>query len=112
MKTTISSTSKSILVALVAAGLMAASAACVLAEDKTVTGEAACLKDHQTVISVQEGDRHVTYYLVENDVSKDFHRRICKKAAKVKATGEVKEAEGKKELTATKIELVKEAKEG
>jgi hypothetical protein len=79
------------------------------AEDKTVTGDGTCIKGHQTAIKVQEGDKAVTYYLVENDVSKDFHGKICAKSAKVRASGDVKEAtNGRWELTATKIELVKE----
>ncbi len=43
-----------------------------------------------------------------NDVSKEFHENICKGMKKVKATGTVKEVDGKMQLTATKIELVKD----
>jgi len=46
-----------------------------------------------------------TYYLVQNDISKNFHDNICKETKKVKATGSVKEVDGKKEFTATKIEV-------
>ena len=45
---------------------------------------------------------------MNNEVSKDFHDKICKKPAQVKATGDVKEVDGKMELTAIKIELVAE----
>ena len=49
----------------------------------------------------------VTYYLAENQVSKDFHKNLCSTTAKVKATGEVSEKDGKRTLTVTKIELAK-----
>lgn len=108
MKKMTGTTSKSMLAALVAASLMMASAARARAEDKTVTGDGMCIQGHQTAIKVQEGDKAVTYYLVENDVSKGFHGKICAKAAKVKASGDVKEANGRWELTATKIEFVRQ----
>ena len=97
---------KSILTALVVAGLAMASASRACADEKTVTGVGACGKSHQTVIKVQDGDKTATYYLANNEVSKDFHEKVCKKSAQVKATGDVKEVDGKMELTATKIELV------
>src|SRR3989442_562783 len=85
-----------------------------LADEKKITGEGKCAKcvlketaSCQNVIEAKEGDKTVTYYLVQNDVSKEFHDNICKKSQKVTATGTVKEVEGKLELTATKIELVK-----
>ena len=62
----------------------------------------------QATGQVKEGDKTVTYYLADNDVSKKFHENICKETKKVKATGTVKEVDGKMELTPTKIELVKE----
>ena len=85
-----------------------------LADEKKITGEGKCAKcvlketaSCQNVIEAKEGEKTVTYYLVQNDVSKEFHDNICKKSQKVTATGTVKEVEGKLELTATKIELVK-----
>jgi hypothetical protein len=45
---------------------------------------------------------------VQNDVSKDFHKNICKENKKVKATFAVTEENGKKMYTAKKIEMVKE----
>ena len=65
-------------------------------------------KECQNAIKVKEGGKTVTYYLVQNDVSKKFHGKVCKSIEKVKATGTVKEVDGKMELTPTKIELVKE----
>ncbi|PYL01506.1 MAG: hypothetical protein DME19_01510 [Verrucomicrobia bacterium] len=101
---------------LVIAGLTAALTLKARADDeKTITGEGKCAKcalketkSCQNAIQVKEGDKTVTYYLVQNDVSKKFHENICQETKKVKATGTVKEVDGKKELTPTKIELVKE----
>ena len=96
---------KSILAAIVVAALAITSVSRSIAEEKTVTGEGACADSHQTQIKVQEGGKTVTYYLVENDVAKKFHSKICKNSAKVKVTGDVKDSGGKLELTATSIEL-------
>jgi hypothetical protein len=50
------------------------------------------------------------YWLAKNDVSKKFHDNICQEPKKVTATGTVKEEDGKKVLTVSKIELAKEDK--
>src|SRR5437773_655641 len=78
----------------------------------TITGEGKCgkcsLKETekcQNVIQVEEKGKKVNYYLAQNKVSKDFHENLCKETKKVKATGTVKEVDGKKEFTAKKIEL-------
>jgi len=78
----------------------------------TVTGMGKCAKcalketdSCQNVIEADEHGKKVTYYLAKNDVSKDFHSNICKEAKKVTATGTVKEVDGKKELTPSKITL-------
>ena len=85
------------------------------ADTKTLSGDGKCAKcalketkECQNTVQVKEGDKTVTYYLVENDVSKDFHSNICKGPKKVKASGTVKEVDGKMQLTATKIEVVKD----
>jgi len=87
------------------------------AKDKevTITGEGKCgkcalkeTKECQNTVTVKDGDKSVVYYLVQNDVSKEFHDNICKGTKKVKAVGTVKEVDGKMQLTATKIELVKD----
>ena len=86
------------------------------ADDKevTITGEGKCgkwsLKETekcQNVIEAKEDGKTVKYYLTQNATSKEFHDNICKEAKKVTATGTVKEVDGKKELTASKIELAK-----
>jgi len=89
------------------------------AEEVTITGDAVCAKcalketpKCQNTITTKEGDKKVTYYLAQNAESKKAHQGlgICsaKKDApvKVKATGVVKEEEGKKVLTVSKIEAV------
>src|SRR3954452_6689282 len=81
------------------------------AEEKTISGEGQCAKcslnetpSCQNAIVTKEGGQDVTYYLVHNAVSKKFHKNVCKETKKIKATGEVKEENGKKMLTPTKIE--------
>ena len=49
--------------------------------------------------------RTVNYWLVNNDVSKDFHNNVCHGPEKdVTVTGTVAEKDGKEWITATKIE--------
>jgi len=81
-------------------------------EKVTITGEGKCAKCSlketdkcQNVIEVEEGGKKVNYYVKKNKVSDDFHENICKESKKVTATGTVKEVDGKKEFTASKIEL-------
>ena len=102
------------LVATVAAFVLAATAVRTFAADETVTitGEGKCAKcalketkECQNAIQVKSGDKTVTYYLAANDVSKEFHGKLCKETKQIKATGTVKEVDGKMQLTATKIEL-------
>jgi hypothetical protein len=85
------------------------------AKDKTVTGIGKCAKCSlketdacQNVIEVKKGNKTVSYYLVQNDVSKEFHKNISKENKKVKATFSVTEENGKKIYTAKKIDVVKE----
>lgn len=82
------------------------------AAEKTIVGEGQCAKCslgetktcQNAVVTADEG----TFYLAANAVSKAFHRNICQTTKKVKATGEVTEEDGKKVLTASKIEVVVE----
>ena len=105
---------KSIVSALIVSGLALALSTRAADEEKTITGDGLCAKCElketascQNAIKVKDGDKTVTYYLVHNEVSKEFHKNICKATEKVKATGTVKSVDGKLELTPTKIELVK-----
>ena len=59
------------------------------------------------MIQTTEDGKKITYYLAKNKLSTDFHENLCKESKQVKATGTVKEVDGKKELTVTKIELAK-----
>ena len=81
-------------------------------ESVTITGEGKCAKcalketkECQNVIQTEKDGKKINYYLVANDVSKEFHGKLCKDTKKVTATGTVKEVDGKLELTLTKIEL-------
>jgi RecG-like helicase len=106
---------KSLLAALAVAGLsMTLAFNSRAADEKTVTGEGKCAKcalketdECQNVVQVKEGDKTVTYYLVQNDISKEFHKNVCKGPKKISVTGTVKEVSGKMELTPTKIDLAK-----
>ena len=104
---------KSVLAALLVVGItMAFTPKARAADAKTLTGEGKCAKcalketeKCQNTVTVKEGDKSVTYYLVHNDVSKDFHKNICKETKKISVTGTVKEVDGKMQLTPTKIAL-------
>src|SRR5258708_18995857 len=82
-------------------------------DEQTITGDCKCAKCalHETdkcqnAIQTTKDSKTVTYYLVDNEVSKAFHENVCKSTEKVTATGTVKEKDGKMMLTATKIEAV------
>ncbi len=84
-------------------------------KEVTITGEGKCgkcaLKETekcQNVVEVEKNGKKTKYYLVQNDISKAFHENLCKETKKVTVTGHVKNVEGKKELTATKIDLAKD----
>ena len=120
---------KSLFAVLATSALMLAMAAPSFAEDKeketkepkvvTITGMGTCAKcslkeatECKNVIQVEnKKGKKVSYYLAQNDISKDFHKNICQENKKVTATGSVKKVDGKRELTVTKIELAKEATE-
>ena len=95
-------------------GLVTSPLAAKEGDEITIKGEGKCAKcalketsSCQNVIQVEKGKKKGTYYLVQNDVSKSFHENICKEAKEVKATGTVKTVDGKKEFTASKIEVAK-----
>ena len=85
------------------------------AKETTITGNMVCAKctlhetkECQNVVQVMEEGKTVNYYLKQNDVSKAAHEPICKgDAEKVTVTGTVKEKDGKKTMTPTKIDVVK-----
>ena len=105
-------------IALVACLAVAGGAFTALAADSketTITGSMVCgkcslheTKSCQNVVQVTEDGKTVNYYLKENDVSKAAHEPICGGSSeKVAVTGTVKEKDGKKTMTPTKIEVVK-----
>jgi hypothetical protein len=83
-------------------------------KEVTLTGDGKCAKCllHETdkcqnALQVQEDGKTVTYYLAANKISTDFHENLCKESKKITVTGTVKEKDGKKILTASKIEPAK-----
>jgi RecG-like helicase len=94
--------------------LLASVSTAFAAKEITITGEGKCAKcalkesdKCQNVIQVEKDGKTTSYYLAQNDVSKDFHENICKESKKVTATGTAKKVDGKMEFTATKIEVAK-----
>ena len=85
------------------------------ADSVTVTGEGRCgkcsLKETakcQNVIEVTENGKTVKYYMADNKTAKDYHKTVCTKTVKTTATGTVEEQDGKKVMTASKIEEAKD----
>ena len=106
------------LIAVIAGLFLFALATPALAGDKevTITGEGKCAKcilkegdTCQTVIETRENGKTVKYYVADNEVGKKFNDKdeVCEHAQKVTATGTVKEVDGKKVLTATRIKVLK-----
>ena len=103
---------KSLLLALSLAGLTISALAA--EKEVTVEGQGQCAKCSlkkteacQNAIVAKVDGKEVVYFLVQNDASKKFHGEVCKATKHVKAVGTVKEVDGKKEFTISKIELVK-----
>lgn len=76
----------------------------------TLSGEMTCAKcglkeadKCQNVLKVTDGGAETKYYLVQNPVAKDNHKKVCGGNAKATVTGSVKEEGGKKMLTASEI---------
>jgi hypothetical protein len=84
-------------------------------KEVTITGEAKCAKcmlhqadKCQTVIQTEgKNGKTVTYYLTDTTATKGFHENVCHEAKKVTVTGISKKVEGKRELAATEIKVVK-----
>ena len=84
-------------------------------KETTITGNMVCgkctlheTKSCQNVVQVTENGATVNYYLKHNDLSKAQHEAVCHgDSEKVTVTGTVKEKDGKKILTPTKIDVVK-----
>ena len=104
-----------LMIALLAGLAITGATTALAAEEVTITGNMVCGKCtlHETetcqnVVQVTADGKTVNYYLKENDISKAEHGAICKGGSeKVTVTGQVKEKDGKKTMTATKIEVIK-----
>jgi len=102
-------------IALLAGLTIVGASTALAASEVTITGNMVCGKCtlHETetcqnVVQVMEDGKTVNYYLKDNAISKAEHAAICKGGSeKVSVTGKVKEKDGKKILTATKIDVVK-----
>ena len=100
--------------ALALAATLAFSTSAYAEDTVTITGKGECAKcalhqsdKCQNVIETKTDGKKVTYWLAQNDVSKDFHENLCHGPKKITATGTVKEEDGKMILTPTKIEEAK-----
>jgi hypothetical protein len=100
---------KTLFVLSLALGLVAVA----LAQDKEVTlkGKVTCAKCDlkktdkcATVIVVKEGDKEVVYYF-DDKSHKDNHKTICTDPKDGSVVGKVTEKDGKKIITATKVEI-------
>src|SRR5689334_14759390 len=82
-------------------------------KSETVKGTGECAKcslkevdECQMAVTTKDGKK----YLVENnDVSKKYHKNICTEKKDVEVTGTISEKDGKKLITATKIETAKKS---
>ncbi len=87
------------------------------AADETLTGNVMCAKcslkkadakECQDVLVVKVGDKTSEYYVEKNDVSKAFGH-VCKDEKPAVVTGAVTEKDGKKWISATKMEAPKKS---
>ena len=86
--------------------------------DDLIKGEGLCLKcalgltpSCQNAIRVTKGETQVLYVIAHDDVSKGFHKHVCQATVPVVASGRVSDVAafpGLKNLTANKIDVVKE----
>lgn len=102
------------LTALLASALVAASVALAADKEITLTGEGQCAKcslgitsSCQNALVVKQDGKEQVYLLAANDVSEKFHSEVCSDTKDIKVTGVVSEKDGKKIITASKIEPVK-----
>ncbi len=84
------------------------------AETMTITGDGMCAKCKlketakcQNVIEVTDNGKTTKYYINDDKVAQGYHKTICTKTVKTTATGTVEEKDGKKVMTASKIEEAK-----
>jgi len=102
------------LVSLLAASFLAASVAFAADKEVTLVGAGQCAKcslaqtkECQTALVVKQDGKEQVYLLAKNAVSDKFHDEVCSDVKQITVTGVVKDVDGKKEITASHIELVK-----
>jgi hypothetical protein len=100
--------------AITLAGLGNASAEDKKAEKKTLEGTLTCtkcaLKETKAcghALIVKEGDKNVTYYLVDKGGKEPYHKNCCQEDVPAKVTGKVSEKDGKKTIEDPKVEVKK-----
>lgn len=105
---------KSVLTSVIVAALLGATSAFAADKEVTLVGAGQCAKcslsmtaSCQNAVVVKQDGKDQVYLLTENEVSKKFHDEVCTDVKQIKVTGIVKETGGKKEITASRIELVK-----
>lgn len=104
----------SAIASLFAVALFFAASAFAADREVTLVGAGQCakcslglVKSCQTAVVVTQDGKEQVYLLTDNDVSKKFHDAVCTDTKQIKVTGVVKDTDGKKEITASSIELVK-----
>ncbi len=101
-------------------GALALVLAPVSAEDKELKldGDLVCtkcaLKETEAcghALQVKDGDKKVTYYIVDKGAKEAYHKECCTKTAPATVTGgKVVEKDGKKTIEGGKVEVKKEEK--
>jgi hypothetical protein len=100
--------------AITLASLSTATAEDKKAEKKTLEGTLTCTKcalgetkacGHALI--VKEGDKKVTYYIVDKGGKEPYHKNCCTADVDAKVTGKVGEKDGKKTITDAKVEVKK-----
>jgi hypothetical protein len=98
----------------VVVGLVAGATA---GDETTVTGKIVCAKctlkkadakECQDVLVVKDGDKTAEYYVEKNDVAKAFGH-VCSGDKPAVVTGKVTEKDGKKWISASKMEAPKQS---
>ena len=108
---------RKVLLGLSVAGLLLSATTVAFAAEKEheIKGKVQCLKCQDVIkadkctmgiVEDEKKDGKVVYYIfADNEHSKALHPKLCKKKVDATVKGTVKEKDGKKEVTASKIDL-------